>query len=406
MTRFIYDQFAKDYLSELLSPLGAVIPSRDVASEVREIDVYFTPSTPASDYVENLGLLGKMATTTALFEPFRNPATVSDFRSGLSKLLDVTAEFERRARRENTRCEEAELPKLWILTPTASETLLNGFNATPDEQNWGKGIYFLGEYLRTAVVVIHQLPETEDTLWLRILGRGRVQARARAHPRRFANAQLSALSVDNPVRAIALELLYRLQSNLATNQEQQLEAEDRELVMAIRYATATPNAPLFQQQLEAAEQRGRQEGIQAGRQEVIQQGIERGIQQGREEGQRSILENFLRVRFGELDALLAALLVPVSALPATEFTLLLLQLSALTGDSQGIEQARRLLAENVLRMRFGQVGDTADATVRNRIPDLVTNLLALSPEELALLLQQLPQLSDDELLTRLSNSAR
>jgi hypothetical protein len=390
MTRFIYDQFAKDYLSELLSPIGAVIPGRDVASEVREIDVYFTPSSAASDYVENLGLLGKMATTAALFEPFRNPVTVSEVRSCLSKLLDVTAELERRSRRENTRCEEAELPKLWILTPTASETLLNGFNAAPAQQNWPRGIYFFGEYLRTAIVVIHQLPETEATLWLRILGRGRVQERA--------IAQLSALSVDHPVRAVALELLYRLQSNLATNQEQQLEVEDRELVMAI--------APLFQQQLEAAEQRGRQEGIQAGRQEGrqegiqqgIQQGIERGIQQGREEGQRSILENFLRVRFGEVGALLAVFLAPVSALPATEFTLLLLQLSALTGDEEGIEQARRLLAENVLRMRFSQLDE--------RIPDLATNLLSLSSEELALLLQQLPQLSDDELLDRLPNSTR
>jgi hypothetical protein len=379
MTRFIYDQFAKDYLSELLSPIGAVIPGRDVASEVREIDVYFTPSSAASDYVENLGLLGKMATTAALFEPFRNPVTVSEVRSCLSKLLDVTAELERRARRENTRSEEAELPKLWILTPTASETLLNGFNAAPAQQNWPRGIYFLGEYLRTAVVVIHQLPETEETLWLRILGRGRVQERA--------IAQLSALSVDHPVRAIALELLYRLQSNLATNQEQQLEAEDRELVMAI--------APLFQQQLEAAEQRGVQQGIERGIQQGIQQGIERGIQRGREEGQRSILENFLRVRFGELDALLAVFLAPVSALPANEFTLLLLQFSALTGDEEGIEQARRLLAENVLRMRFSQLDE--------RIPALVTNLLSLSPEELALLWQQLPQLSDDELLARLSN---
>lgn len=158
-------------------------------------------------------------------------------------------------------------------------------------------------------------------------------------------------------------------------------------------------APLFQQQLEAAEQRGRQEGIQAGRQEGrqegIQQGIERGIQQGREEGQRSILENFLRVRFGELDALLAIFLAPISALPANEFTLLLLQLSALAVDEEGMEQARRLLAENVLRMRFSQLDD--------RIPDLATNLLALSSEELALLLQQLPQLSDEELLARLSN---
>jgi len=32
MTRFIFDQFAKDYLEELLSPLGSVQPSRKVRS--------------------------------------------------------------------------------------------------------------------------------------------------------------------------------------------------------------------------------------------------------------------------------------------------------------------------------------------------------------------------------------
>ena len=359
MTRFIYDQFAKDYLSELLSPIGQVTASRDVASEVREIDVYFTPSTATQDYVEMLGILGKMATTTALFEPFRNPVTVGEVCSCLSKLLDVRAELERRSRRENTRCEEADLPKLWILTPTASDALLNGFHATPDEENWPRGIYFLGEYLRTAIVVIHQLPETEATLWLRILGRGRVQERA--------ILQLSGLSVDNPIRAIALELLYKLQSGLAVNTEQQLEAEDRELVMAI--------TPLFQQKLEAVKQEGRQEGIQ--------------------EGQRAILESFFLVRFGELDGVLAAFLNPVSALPATEFTMLFLQLSTLNVDEQGMQQARELLAENVLRMRFGELGE--------RFPVMMQNLLALSAEELTLLLQQLPQLSNEELLARLSD---
>jgi hypothetical protein len=200
MTRLIYDQFAKDYLSELLSPLGRVNPNRNVSSEVREIDVYFTPSSPIQDYAESLGILGKMAATTALFEPFRNPVTVGEVGSCLSKLLDVKGELERKSRRENIRSEAAELPKLWILTPTASENLLNGFRAIPDEENWGKGIYFLAEYLRTAIVVIHQLPKTTSTLWLRILGRGRVQQEA--------ITQLTALPVDNPVREITLELLY------------------------------------------------------------------------------------------------------------------------------------------------------------------------------------------------------
>jgi hypothetical protein len=39
MTRFIHDRFAKEYLEELLSPIGKVNIGRDVMSEVREIDV-------------------------------------------------------------------------------------------------------------------------------------------------------------------------------------------------------------------------------------------------------------------------------------------------------------------------------------------------------------------------------
>ncbi|WP_338022917.1 hypothetical protein [Argonema galeatum] len=39
MTVFPYDQFAKDYLKELLSPLGEVETSRNIAGEVREIEI-------------------------------------------------------------------------------------------------------------------------------------------------------------------------------------------------------------------------------------------------------------------------------------------------------------------------------------------------------------------------------
>jgi hypothetical protein len=298
----------------MLSPIGTVNIGRDVTSEVREIDVYFTPTTVTPEYVETLGILGKMATATAIFEPFRNPVSVSEVNSCLSKLWDVRGELERLARRQNTRCEEAEMPKLWILTPTASKVLLDGFNARPDNDNWMPGIYFLGEYLRTAIVVIHALPETPQTLGLRILGRGGVQQRA--------IAQLSSLALDNPMRINALELLYRLQSNLVTDSEQQLDTEERELIMAI--------APLFQEQLQLAKQ----------------EGIEQGIEQGRQEEQRLILANFLRERFGELPPEIAALLSQVSTIPVAEFTKVLLEISMLTVDEAGRQQAVRILTEN------------------------------------------------------------
>ncbi|MEG4306485.1 flagellar assembly protein H [Microcoleus sp. D3_18a_C4] len=376
MTRFIHDLFAKEYLEELLSPLGTVNIGRDVSSEVREIDVYFTPSTAIPEYSETLGLLGKMAKTTAIFEPFRNPANVSEICSCLGKLLDVRGELERKFRRENTRYDDAQLPKLWILMPTASKALVDSFNAIPDTENWMQGIYFLGESLRTAIVAIHQLPETPETLWLRILGKGGVQQRA--------ISQLSALATDDPLRIIALELLYRLQSNLVTDAPQELQPEERELIMAI--------APLFQQQIQAAQQQAREEGLEQG----LEEGLEQGLERGRQEQQRLILENFLRVRFGELSPKMTVFLSPISKLAAAEFTVLLLAISMLTVDESGREAAVKLLAESALQMRSPELGAI--------LPTAVTNLLALPVAELTLFVEQLPQLSADELRDRLGKT--
>jgi len=380
MTRFIHDLFAKEFLEELLSPIGTVNIGRDVTSEVREIDVYFTPSTAIPEYSETLGLLGKMASTTAIFEPFRNPANVSEICSCLGKLLDVRGELERKFRRENTRYDDAQLPKLWILMPTASKALVDSFNAIPDTENWMQGIYFLGESLRTAIVAIHQLPETPDTLWLRILGKGGVQQRA--------ISQLSALAADDPLRIIALELLYRLQSNLVTDAPQELEPEERELIMAI--------APLFQQQIQAAQQQAREEGLEQGLERGLEQGLEQGLERGRQEQQRLILENFLRVRFGELSPKMTVFLSPISKLSAAEFTVLLLAISMLTVDESGRESAVKLLAESVLQMRSPELGAI--------LPTAVTNLLALPVAELTLFVEQLPQLSADELRERLGKT--
>ncbi|WP_293330018.1 flagellar assembly protein H [Microcoleus sp. CAWBG58] len=380
MTRFIHDRFAKEFLEELLSPLGTVNVGRDVTSEVREIDVYFTPGTAIPEYSENLGLLGKMAGTTAIFEPFRNPANPSEICSCLGKLLDVRGELERKFRRENTRYDDAQLPKLWILTPTASKALVDGFNATPDTENWMQGIYFLGESLRSAIVAVHQLPETPETLWLRILGKGKVQERA--------IAQLSALATNDPLRIIALELLYRLQSNLVTDIPQELEPEEQELIMTI--------APLFREQIQAAQQQAREEGLEQGREQGLERGLEQGLERGRQEQQRLILENFLRVRFGELSPKMTVFLSPISKLFAADFTVLLLAISMLTVDESGREEAVKLLAESVLKMFVTNLQDI--------LPQAVTNLLALPVAELTLFVEQLPHLSDAQLRERLVDS--
>jgi hypothetical protein len=311
---------------------------------------------------------GKMAATAAIIEPFRNPVNAEGIFSCVVKLLNSRAELERRANREDQCLEERQLPRLWILTPTASEALLNSFGfLTPEEsEGWGRGVYFLSEVWRVGLIAIHQLPRIPETMWLRMLGRGRVQ--------QGAIAELTALPLDDSLRANALQLLYTLQANLQANTPTNPAGdEDQELVMAI--------VPLFQQHLQEAQQQGRQEGRE----------------QGREEGQRLILESFLQVRFGELDPLTLTFLRPISALPTAEFTMLLVQLSMLPIAQTDRQQVQSLLAESVLSNRF-----SASAQVEQRPVNLIPDLLALSPENLSLLLSELPQLSLEDLMARLS----
>lgn len=204
MTRFIHDQFAKQYLKELLTPLGNVETSRDIAGEVRQIDVFFAPKAEPDVEPTVLGLLGQIAAKPAALEPFRSPVQTVEIRSCLGKLFDVHAEYERVAARDNTRIAEADLPQLWILSPTVSDAMLAGFGAIPEPENWVNGVYFLSPSLKAAIIAIHQLPRTPETLWLRVLGKGNVQKQA--------IAELRELPSDNFFRLSALELLYNLRT--------------------------------------------------------------------------------------------------------------------------------------------------------------------------------------------------
>ncbi len=284
MTRFLHDQFAKDYLEKLLQSYGELQVPRRVSAEVREIDIFFAPTPTTTEQLETLGLLGRIAALPAILEPFRNAAPAEEICDCLLKLLQIKGELRREAKRNKVSLADSAIPKLWILTPTASRQLLSGFGATRAD-DWVSGVYFIADSFRTAIVAIHQLPTTPETLWLRMLGRGKVQSRA--------IDELEALPVSHPFRQATLELLYTLRQNLAVQTIS--EPEDRELIMRL--------APLYQQERELAKL------------------------EGKLEGQRQVVENLLRVRFGSVDAQLSAIIEAILALPPEEFTPLLVQLS-------------------------------------------------------------------------------
>jgi hypothetical protein len=302
MTRQIHDQFAKEYLEELLAPLGTIKKSKKVKSEVQEIDVWFEPSSSPPPTELPLGLLGKMAATSCLFEPFRNPPSEVEIRSCLSKLYAVQSDILRKAKRSNQTIPEAELPFLWILTPTFSARMIEGLGAIQSESNnWVKGVYFLPLILKTGIVAIHQLPVNEETLWLRVLGKGGTQKRA--------VEELVELPERNPFRENLLEILANWRKNLELRDN--LSTEEQEVIMNL--------SPAYLQQREEWKLEGKQEGTLEERQLMI----------------ASLLEG----RFGTLDSELSSLVEQIAQLPISERTQLLLSLANLS-RSELLERLR------------------------------------------------------------------
>jgi hypothetical protein len=285
----------------LLTPWGEVKPSYKVGAEVHEIDVWFSPRPDSEPSIATLGLLGRFALHPASFEPFRNPVDEQSICDCLLKLLVLRGQVVRQSRQNKVPVAWEALPKLWILTPTASQALLDRFGASLDPEQWPPGVYFLSAALRTAIVVIHQLPRNSETLWLRILGRGKVQ--------QGAIDELEALPLESPFRANALELLLNLRVILETREN--ISRDDQELIMRL--------APLYRQQLEEATQQGVEQGMQ--------QGIRQGIRQGLQQGERLVIENLLRVRFGAIDDRLNTVIDALLTLTPEEFTPLLLNMS-------------------------------------------------------------------------------
>jgi hypothetical protein len=238
MTQFPHDQFAKNLLESLLAPCGQVTTALTIDSEVREIDVYFVPTNDRTR-ISALGLLAQCATQPAVFEPFRNPVSTPEIRSCMSKLYDLHRETVRQARKDGQKITDDELPILWILTPTLAASTLTGFGAI-NEVSWGDGVYLLPLLQKTGIIVIHQLPAIPDTLWFRLLGKGKVQQQA--------ISEVAALPVDSPYRTDALKLFGNLRIILEAQKSRKIE--DQELIMQL--------SPLYLAEIQAAEERGEQ----------------------------------------------------------------------------------------------------------------------------------------------------
>jgi Domain of unknown function (DUF4351) len=257
MAKNVFDQFSKQFLEEILSPLGSVESSHEVSGETQLVDVYFVPNPQPTVIAPTLGILDRIIQTPCLIEPFRKQPTPNEIRSCLLKLFQVHGDYHRQARREEDSFPETQLPSLWILASSASKTLLEHFGASTDA-NWEEGVYFLHPGLRSAIISINRLPVNPDTLWLRLLGRGKTQQQA--------INEVIAFDDRDPRRSSILKLLANWKISIEITGQ---VSEEQELMMALSQA--------YLEWEQKTEQRGLEKGLQQGEQSLILRQLTRRI---------------------------------------------------------------------------------------------------------------------------------
>ncbi len=289
MTKNHEDQFSKQFFEEFLSALGEVRINYEIPGEPKFVDIWFIPSNLPTGDLSELGILARIAQNPCLLEPFRKQPTETEIRSCLYKLYHLEAEIQRDAKRDEDKISDSQLPRLWIITTSCSDNVLNEIPVHRDEA-WPDGIYFSGKILLARIVAIDRLPRTKETLWLRLLGKGLIQKQA--------VDEVMALPKENTRRSAILKLLYTWKISMEVNI--QIEFEERELIMNLSQAYL----------------------------EWEQETVERG----KEIERRQLLENLLLARFGQVDSVLNTIVEPILNLPTTEYTALLLQLPSLSRE--------------------------------------------------------------------------
>ena len=291
MIRQKHDQFSKQYLGDLLEPDGLVHLNYEIHGVSRYADVYFTPTTVH----QHLGLLTKMTSKVCLLEPFRKQPSKVEIRQCMLKLFALHGELIRQASKSKPKksLPENALPRLWIITTSASDNLLNFFNAELKLSQWGEGVYFFNQGFRSAIAVTDRLPTTPETLWLRILGKGKTQQQA--------IDEIMAFPKGDALRSNVLELLSTWHINLET--KKRLTKNDKELLMNL--------SPAYEKW----------------REETLQEGVKKGVKKGVKQAQRVFVKSLLRSRFGKIDKALLPVVEPLVQLPPEESARLLPRLS-------------------------------------------------------------------------------
>jgi hypothetical protein len=249
MARNIHDRFTKEWMKQLLPDFGRVEIESQIMGEIRTIDVVFHPDPAALHSLSDLGLLGRILVKPCALEAFRNAVPAWEICNCGYKRFVLENDLLGVAKSKKQPLPRRDCPDLWIITPTFSKILRKRAGADPDP-DWGPGIYARSDIDRTKILVIHELPQTPDTMLLRLLGKGEIQVQA--------VKELAELPRDHPYRAQTLKHISILHINLKLRQNKTKDI--KEVIMNLSPAYEK----WHQETLAEGEARGEAKGVTLG----------------------------------------------------------------------------------------------------------------------------------------------
>lgn len=274
MMRNVVDQYIKDALSTLLTPVRRVEREKEVSREAQRIDFYVAPAPEPGLPPCPLGLLGRLVARPCGLEHFSATPGAAKVIACVSKHLILCHEVSPHRL--------ASRPMSWVLSSGAPTSAMKALRCEP-ARGWMKGIYSAPPGLRVGIVVLRELRETRDTLLLRLLARGVTRKRAMA--------ELAALPRGAPEARTMVPLVLKWCRAVPASPSEQTK-EEKEFLMTAQEAIA-----MWEQQMQRGVEKGLKRGLKKGRQEGLKEGLEKGLEKGLAPARHAVLVLY-EVRFG------------------------------------------------------------------------------------------------------------
>lgn len=196
MAQYKHDRFFKFYIQSLYKTKGDTLQNIQVHNdEDLEIDLMFIGREDIGWEQENLGLFDRLMREhpTIIIEHYSGYLEETDILTSITrKNLYWTQKHKELKENAKTKQElktgelqskqakeliENQNPFTWILTVNCGKNKLTLAGAQADS-DLGIGVYRLPEMFRMGIVVIDQLDDEQDTIWLKMLGNSESAKRA------------------------------------------------------------------------------------------------------------------------------------------------------------------------------------------------------------------------------------